>query len=387
VLLKEVVARVSGKSFADFTRERLFEPLGMKATAYREDLREVVKNRALAYEKEGDRWRLAMKLDEDRGGGGALLTTAGDLLLWNDALTAGRLGASVTAMLQEPARLNNGRKLKYARGLNVEPSRSGGALVWHSGGAAGYHSFLGRFPEQGLSVAVLCNSDAVAATALARRVADRFLPTPSGPPAAATAAGGAAAAPPPDPKALGGRAGLFFPESAGAPGAPGGEPLRLLPDGAGLRIAGGPALVAAGADRFRNPRGDLFFRSQDEFGLRFVSADEFELTSMEGVTTRYRRARPSPPGADDRKALAGRYESDEIGTVFEMAPTGDGLLVMRFELSPDKKVELGSVERDVFQAGGMTVRFRRDGGGRVVGFDYSNPVVRALRFTRLKERG
>jgi len=375
VLLKEVVTRASGVPFAEFTRRRLFEPLGMKATAYREDLRDVVKDRALAYEKEGDGWQLDMLLGNDRGGGGALLSTAGDLLLWNDALTSGRLGASVSEKLQEPAKLNNGRRLRYARGLNVEPARGGGTMVWHSGGAAGYHSFLARFPEQGLSVAVLCNSDAVAATALARRVADRFLPTASGPPAAPSEPAAA-----PDPKSLGGRAGLFFHEGAS------GEPLRLLADDAGLRIAGGPALVAAGADRFRNPRGDLSFRSQDEFELRFVSADGFELKSMEGRTTRYRRARPYAPAAGDLTAFTGRYESDEIGTVFQMAPTKEGL-VMRFELSPDKKVEFRPVERDAFQAGGMTVRFRRDGAGRVVGFDYSNPLVRAIRFTRLRGRG
>jgi CubicO group peptidase (beta-lactamase class C family) len=35
VLLKEIVARRSGMSFDEFTRKRLFEPLGMKNTAYR----------------------------------------------------------------------------------------------------------------------------------------------------------------------------------------------------------------------------------------------------------------------------------------------------------------------------------------------------------------
>ena len=37
VLLKEIVARTSGMSFAEFTRKRLFEPLGMKTTTYRDD--------------------------------------------------------------------------------------------------------------------------------------------------------------------------------------------------------------------------------------------------------------------------------------------------------------------------------------------------------------
>jgi hypothetical protein len=48
--------------------------------------------------------------------------------------------------------------------------------VSHSGGAAGFSTWLGRFPSHGQSVAVLCNFDPVSATALARRVADPYLP-------------------------------------------------------------------------------------------------------------------------------------------------------------------------------------------------------------------
>lgn len=68
VLLTEIVARTSGMPFSEFARERLFDPLGMTSTTYVDDLRLVVRNRALAYEKEGDRWRMDMLLDNDRGG-------------------------------------------------------------------------------------------------------------------------------------------------------------------------------------------------------------------------------------------------------------------------------------------------------------------------------
>jgi CubicO group peptidase (beta-lactamase class C family) len=190
VLLTDLVARTSGMSFPDFTRKRLFEPLGMKTTTSPGDLRDVIKNRALGYQKEGDGWRVGMYVGNERGsGGGAILSTAADLVIWNDALTSGRLGAFVTEKLQEPARLNNGRKLSYARGLNVN-TYSVGTLVSHSGGAAGYSAWLGRLPAQGLSIAVLCNSDVASATALARRVGDLFLPAA----AADTAEAGAPAA-------------------------------------------------------------------------------------------------------------------------------------------------------------------------------------------------
>jgi hypothetical protein len=59
---------------------------------------------------------------------------------------------------------------------------------------------------------------------------------------------------------------------------------------------------------------------------------------------------------------------------------------MRFERAPDKALELAPVERDTYMRSMMIVRFRRDGSGKVVGFDYGNPVVRNIAFTRLGDR-
>jgi CubicO group peptidase (beta-lactamase class C family) len=176
VLLKEIVARTTGASFGDFARERLFEPLGMKSSAYLADGRKV-QNLARAYEKAGKGWREAMLLGNARGGDGALFSTAPDLVIWNDALTSGRLGTFVTAKLQEPASLTHGKKLNYARGLYVD-STSRGQLVWHAGSAAAYKTAVGRLPEHRLSIAIACNAGeaADARTKFAAQVLDLFVP-------------------------------------------------------------------------------------------------------------------------------------------------------------------------------------------------------------------
>ena len=62
---------------------------------------------------------------------------------------------------------------------------------------------------------------------------------------------------------------------------------------------------------------------------------------------------------------------------------GKGGLVMRFELSPEKALEFKPVDRDTFQLARVTVRFQRDPSGKVVAFDYNNPLLRNIRFTRL----
>ena len=366
VLLTDLVARASGMSFDEFTRTRLFAPLGMKNTSSPVDMRSVIKNRALGYEKEGNAWRVGMYTGSERGsGGGAIMSTAADLVIWNDALQSSRLGKFVTEKLHEPAKLNNGRKLKYARGLMVD-TPGGTKLVSHSGGAAGYSAWLGRLPEHGLSVAVLCNSDVASASALAGRVADQFLPPPPAEPATAAVSVTEAD--------LNSKAGIFLNERTG-------EPLRLIANNGKLQIPGGRPLMAVSADRFRNPRGDLFFMSQDEFELNFVSKDVFELKSMEGQTTRYARAQPYAPSAADLQAFAGRYTSDDVGSAFKVVPGKDSLMI-HLEGSSGKGSEIRPVARDTFQISRVTVRFVRDKDGKVVAFDYSNPLVRNIRYTR-----
>jgi CubicO group peptidase (beta-lactamase class C family) len=371
-LAKEIVARVSGMSVADFMRKRLFEPLGMKSSAYVPDILQAGANAAFGYQKDGAGWKPYMRLGNNRGGG-AIVSTVGDLLVWNDALASGKLGKFVTDKLHEQARLNNGRKLKYARGLNIDHT-PGGLVVSHSGGAAGFSTWMGRFPEHGLSVAVACNFDPVSATALAARVSDLYLPPL--PDAARAQAANTADAPGVD---VGGRAGLFFNERTG-------EPMRLLVQEGRLRVANGPPLVAVSQERFRPARADMFFRSQDEFEMTFLSNDRLEFKSMEGQTTRFRRAQPFTPAAADLQSVEGRYESKELETVFEILPGTNNAVVMRSESSPGRALNLTPVERDTYMLSLMIVRFRRDAGGKVTGFDYGNPVVRNISFTRLGDR-
>jgi CubicO group peptidase (beta-lactamase class C family) len=369
VLLKEIVARVSGMSFAEFARRRIFEPLGMRSSAYVEDILHAGPDAAIGYQKESNGWRPFMRLGPNRGGGG-VAASVGDLITWQEALANGRLGRFVTGKLEENARLSNGRRLRYARGLFVD-STPGGVVISHSGGAAGFSTWMGRVPEHGLSVAVACNFDPVSASDLAEAVIDRFVPQV---PEAARAASAAASrdSVSSDPSAL---AGLFFEEGTG-------EPLRLDVQRGRLGFAGGPRLVQVGEARFRPPRPLIMYRSEDRFELTFPSPDVAEFRSMEGQTARYRRAQPHTHSAAEMLSFAGRYRSEELGSVFEVTPAADRLMV-RIETRSNPAVPLMAVERDTWMVRGVIMRFQRDAAGRVTGFDYGNPVVRHIPFSRL----
>jgi CubicO group peptidase (beta-lactamase class C family) len=165
-----LVTRVSGKPFAQFCKEQIFQPLGMTSTQWRDDYRRIVKNRAIAYQQGGTTIRQLMPFEDVHGNGG-LLTTVGDLLKWNANYATAKVGGKdIVAQQQVQSKLNDGRTIAYALGLFVE-----GDEIAHSGTTAGYNAWLGRYPKQGVSVAVLCNTSAANGTQLGRSVANVYL--------------------------------------------------------------------------------------------------------------------------------------------------------------------------------------------------------------------
>lgn len=378
VLMKEIIARVSGMTFSAFTTAKLFEPLGMKSTKYVEDMREVIPNRALAYDKDGNRWKMAMLLDNNRGGGG-ILTTASDLLIWNDALSDKKISAFVSEKIQEPGHLNNGRKLSYARGLFLDSTDNGTAFWWHGGSADGYKSVLGRFPAEGLSIAIMCNSgDNTDRVAFARRIYDLYAPQKDmpdrkkfTPPVIVKGADTAEVN-------INDKAGLFFNDITG-------EQLRIGIVNNSLRIAGGPRMTTISKDRFESNGASMEFMSADEFELRFITPDKLELKTMEGKIKTYHRAKPSSLTESELQSFAGKFESDEIGAVFQIEVKG-AALVLRLEHLPERNLEFKNVDTDTFQGGRMILRFQKDKSGKVQSLEYSNPVLKNVKFARLDQQ-
>lgn len=156
-LLAIIAERVSGESLPALTRRLIFDPLGMTHTSWRDDFQRLVPGRAQAYAPTLAGWRLQMP-NENVYGNSSLLTTVGDLLIWSANATHLRVGGE--AFLREQlrqGRLTNGEEISYAGGVQV--TRGGvGALVSHTGATAGYRAYLGRHPETGWAIAILCNT-------------------------------------------------------------------------------------------------------------------------------------------------------------------------------------------------------------------------------------
>jgi CubicO group peptidase (beta-lactamase class C family) len=169
-----IVSRVSGKSFAEFSEERLFKPLGMTRTSWRDDFTRIVKDRAIAYSDERGSFAQDMPFENVHGNGG-LLTTVGDMLRWNEHFVKPVIGDMDFVRLQQaPGNFNDGKPGTYALGLMIGKYK-GVNEVGHSGSTAGYRAHLARYPDQRVSIAVLCNVTSGAATQYAHAVADLYL--------------------------------------------------------------------------------------------------------------------------------------------------------------------------------------------------------------------
>src|SRR6476659_765643 len=176
-----IIERVSKQKYPAFIEERLFKPLGMKNSSWRDDYQRIVPGRAQAYSRQGNGpWRLNMPFMNVYGNGG-MLTTVGDWMKWNAMLDSRSLGAPLVDALQTQGMLNDGRKIAYALGLTVDTYK-GLKDVSHGGATAGYQTFLARYPDNKVSVGVMCNGTSPSAGGIAANITDEiFGPFPEPP--------------------------------------------------------------------------------------------------------------------------------------------------------------------------------------------------------------
>jgi CubicO group peptidase (beta-lactamase class C family) len=174
-LLAEVVARISGKTFPEFTQERIFEPLQMTHTLFYDDHEKIVKNRAYSYHVESDGTYKKSVLNYANVGATSLFTTVEDLALWSMNFSTYKVGdKGIIEKMNTLATLNNGKTFGGAYGQFVDMHK-GLNQIQHGGADAGYRSYLGRFPDQNFAVMVFSNLAQSNPRRLALQVADLYL--------------------------------------------------------------------------------------------------------------------------------------------------------------------------------------------------------------------
>jgi len=359
VLAAAVVRRRTGQPLAEFAAQRLFGPLGMAVTRFRDDLAVPVAGLATGYTPApGGGWH-RVDITEETVGDGGVVTSLKDLAGWQHfMLTGATLGTGVRDALLEPAVLASGRRLPYALGLEITTA-GGRPLHLHSGYIGGFRSALGYLIDDGVGVAVLANRDDTFPAEIAVRIAERLTGTPAparparlGPAAAAAAQPAITGwwyAPEPD----------IYLELSGADDGtvshPDGETRYhyvAMPDGSWLGTG------TASSIRLRLAGGEL--RREETVG------DE--------PPEVYQRVAGPPAGAE---VPAGTYHSDELDAYATLAADGaGGTATVTVGLAGPRA--LVPVATEVWAGGGLTVRTLSGGAA----LDISLAGARRCRFTR-----
>ena len=356
-----LVGRVAGKSLPEFTREMIFVPLGMASTGWRDDFRRIVRNRAMAYSPSGSTFRTDMPF-EDVFGNGGLLTTVGDLLRWNRNFTDMKVGGQALIDAQHVrGRLTDGRTIAYAAGLMVLHWK-GLPEVSHSGSTAGYSAWLGRYPEQGVSVAVLCNLAGTNATQLGHQVAGIYLGDAIRQHAETPASV--------DPAVLSAEAGLY----------------RSVRDHETVEVDLQNGQLRLDRRGMLKPVSDGVF-SLGEDGPRAVferdasgNVRRMRLSTEVDENQFYEKVERAHPSRADLESMTGEYASDEAEVTLKVEMAQDRLVIRR---RPDTTLPLTPTCQDGFSSPLGSVRFLRDSSGRVTELSVGESRVWDLRFRRV----
>jgi CubicO group peptidase (beta-lactamase class C family) len=363
-----IVKRVTGKTLAEFAKERLFQPLGMTRSHFRDDHTAILPGRATAYapSKKGG-YQLDMS-NWNPLGDGQVQANVTELVKWEENFDTLKLGGrALIDTLQAPATLDTGASTPYGRGLFLDTYR-GVARVHHSGAWAGYRALLMRFPTQQLSIAILCNRADVSPK-LAESVADIVLgATFQAAEQQQQEAKGPAPVTPRPLEAATGDLGRYV----------------------GLYYGGNMQNVVH--IRQQNGKLELGLRGRT-LSLRPVGGERYEVEGTPLAITfegeqltllrrgesqgAFQRVQPVTLSADDWKTLVGAYYSPELDATWRIE-LSDGKAVLKARAVGTHPLEPAFA--DGFSTPPGFLRFNRDEAGQLTGFVFSE-----LRFER-KER-
>lgn len=172
VLLSRIVENVSEQSLADFYQANLFDPLGMADTGL-DNSSEILPNRADGYSPSGDGETVINAEYVNMAiptGAGAMYSTTGDLLKWQQGLFGGQVlsNASLTEYVT-PAEFEAFFGDKYAHAVLVDTTEDN-TYYWHGGGIEGFNAWLSYDPDRKITVAVLANLNGGAASKLGQQL-------------------------------------------------------------------------------------------------------------------------------------------------------------------------------------------------------------------------
>ena len=378
-LLAQVVEAETGSTFPDYTAREIFGPLGMERTHFHDDHEMIVPGRAYSYAPVDSGGFRKSVLSYANAGATSLFTTAEDLARWLDNFRHHQVGGdAVMAQMQVRGVLNSGDTIGYAHGLSMGEYR-GLATVGHGGADAGFRTAVTWFPDPNVGIVVLTNVSNGNPQGRLFQVADIVL-------------------------------GDVFPEGAES------EESEEATAHAEVTAVASDAALEGAPGRYRTSIGPVATVERDGSRLIFripdgptsemipLSVTEFDLPGI-GVTARFDAdwngfTALGPEGEEvgtgerlsglpvtDAALLEyeGTYYSSELDALYVVRTEGGSLVAHHIRHGD---IPLEAVGGDEFLSDRWffgSVRFRRNPGGTVEGFDVTGGRVRDLRFSRVAQ--
>ena len=175
LLLAEIVSRISGQSFSEFVKEKIFSPLGMTNSFIIDNWQEVIKNRAVSYYKnEDNKYDACVHISEHNGDMG-LITTINDFLLWDQNFYHWKVGGEKLKRLFSNQKIYKdfSEDQEYGLGLCFHKYK-GISTITHDGAWLAYASEIRRYPEYNTSVIIFCNTE-ISPTESIKKITDIIL--------------------------------------------------------------------------------------------------------------------------------------------------------------------------------------------------------------------
>jgi CubicO group peptidase (beta-lactamase class C family) len=181
-VLGQIIERVSGRRYAEFLREQIFDPLGMHDTLVLDERGRSGPHLALAYRKRAGQWEdITYSPENYEYGDGGVESTGIDLFKWDQALSTGKLVRRATLDLAfTPGRTSNGKVIEtrffehpsaHGFGWFVSLEKDTVALE-HGGDWSGYRTHIIRAPSRRVTAIVLTNSSNNDVSRIAHRIVE-----------------------------------------------------------------------------------------------------------------------------------------------------------------------------------------------------------------------
>jgi len=311
-------------------------------------------------------------------GNAGLFATARDLLRWEQNFADARVGSrTLLAEMQKPLVATGwGDDSFYGFGLIIGKYR-GLRIIGHGGGDQGISTYVARFPDQGLAVAVLGNLDNVNPMPLIRDVADIYLAN-SFPVSSTTNTSATTAKVSLSPQELASKVGLYRDPATELVGR------FFIRDGKLMASTDSGEensfeLVPLDTNRFTIPGTAVV--------VEFIPASngrpqEVRVTGDGPKAKVSQQLAPFAPTTTYLREFAGEYTSSEIETTYTVATRDSGLVL---QLPGRSSITARPVFQDAFAGSGLdTIKFSRDALGVVTRFTIYTSGVRGLPFERVK---